>query len=157
MTLSKEMKRFAYLMIWIAVLVGGAMAVGMVFKRTSQGGTGNGLGLFRYSYEFDLFPAIDDDPSFSHIQLNAEAPQRFKLYGGVSPKYETISMKWELPPGYEGRSEGHILINLTDSVIHDNGRTFDLNSDNLLKVTGVQDRSANRITIEYLRLSVRFA
>lgn len=144
------MKTLFHIGIWLAVLVIGIWVVGFVFRSTCQGGTGNGLGLFRYSYELDLFPAVDGDPSFSHVELEAQAPQRFKVFGGISPRYDAISMKWELNNGYEGRPEGHILINLLEGDLVDGGRRLDLNSDNLLSVTGVPDRPANRITLEYL-------
>lgn len=150
MLLSNEMKKLFHIGIWLAVLVIGVWVVGFIFRSTCQGGTGNGLGFFRYSYEFHLYPAVDGDPSFSYIELEAQAPQRFKLYGGVSPMYDTISMKWKLYTGYEGRKEGHILIKPKGGYIVDGGRRLDLTIDNLLSVTGITDRPANRITFEYL-------
>jgi len=136
--------------IWLAVLVGGILTVDFVFRRTCQGGTGNGAGIFNYAFNCDILPDIEEDPSISYVVLQGQAPGRFKFYGGVSPIYDTISMKWSLNTGYVGRPEGHILFNLASDTIDDEGRIVPLDSDHLLEVIGIPDRPANRATLKYL-------
>ena len=144
------MKTVFHIGIWLAVLVGGILTVGVVFRRTCQGGTGNGAGIFNYEFNCDIFPDIEEDPSISYVVLQGQAPRRYKCYGGVSPIYDTISMKWSLNAGNLGRPEGHILLDLASAAIDDEGRIVPLDSDHLLEVIGIPDRPANRATLKYL-------
>ena len=150
LTLAKEMKTVFHIGIWLAVLVGGVLTVGFLFQRTCQGGTGNGAGFFNYSFRCEFFSNAEEDPSISYVELEGQAPRRFKFYGGVSPIYETISMKWSLNTGYVGRPEGHILLNLAKNTINDDGRSVPLDSNRLLEVMGIPDRLGNRATLKYL-------
>lgn len=124
--------------------------VGWVFQRTCQGGTGNGAGIFHYSYRCDIFPDVEGDPSLEYVALDGQAPKRFMMYGGVSPVYDRISMKWSLHPGYVGRSEGKVVLDLASNTINEAGHSVALDSDRLLDVLGIPDRPANRATLKYL-------
>lgn len=144
------MKIVFHAAIWLAVLVGGILAVGTVFRRSSQGGTGNGAGFFDYSFRSNYFPAMEGDPSISYVELEGRAPRRFKVYGGVSPIYDTMSLKWNLNSGYEGRPEGHVLLNLDSHTISDGEGSVPLDIEHLIAVIGIPDRPANRVTLQYL-------
>jgi hypothetical protein len=144
------MKIVLHTVIWLAVLVAGILAAGAVFKQSSQGGTGNGAGFFDYSFRSTYFPAMEGDPSISCVELEGQAPRRFKVYGGVSPIYNTMSMKWSLNSGYEGRPEGHVLLDLNSDTICDGEGSVPLDSEHLIAVIGIPDRPANRVTLQYL-------
>lgn len=144
------MKIVIHAAIWLAVLIGGVQVVGTVFGRSSQGGTGNGAGFFDYSFRSHFFPSVEGDPSVSDIELEGRAPRRFKVYGGVSPVYDQIFMKWSLNSGYEGRPEGNVLFNLESDTISDRDVSVPLDIEHLLAVMEIPDRPANRLTLQYL-------
>ena len=137
-------------MIWLIVLIGGVMAVGMVFRVSSQGGTGNGAGFFDYQFQSRIFPSVEGDPSIFYIELEGRAPKRFKLYGGVSPVYDRISMNWELHSDYEGRPEGHVIFHFDSNTVSDRGASAPLNVESMLAIMEIPDRPANRLTLQYL-------
>ncbi len=136
--------------IWLTVLVGGILSVGTVFRQSSQGGTGNGAGFFDYFFRSHFFPSEEGDPSISYIELKGRAPRRFKVYGGVSPVYDEISMKWSLNSGYEGRPEGRVLFHLHSDTISDRDVCVPLDIEHLLAAMEIPDRPANRVTLQYL-------
>jgi hypothetical protein len=144
------MKIVFHAAIWLVVLIGGIEVVGTVFGRTSQGGTGNGAGFFDYSFQSLFFPSVEGDPSISDIELEGRAPRRFKVYGGVSPVYDQISMTWSLNPGYEGRPEGRLLFDLDSDTIVDRDVRVPLDIEYLLAALEIPDRHANRLTLQYV-------
>jgi hypothetical protein len=144
------MKIVFHAAIWLAVLIGGMQVVGTVFRRSSQGGTGNGAGFFDYSFQSHFFPSVEGDPSISDIELQGRAPRRFKVYGGVSPVYDHISMKWSLNSGYEGRPEGRLLFDLDSDTIVDRDVRVPLDIEHLLATLEIPDRPANRLTLQYV-------
>lgn len=144
------MKTVLHIGIWLAVLVVGVWAVGFVSFKTSQGGTGNGAGFFDYSFRSCYFPAFEEDPSMSMIELEGRAPRRFKVFGGVSPVYDAISLKWSLHSGYSGRPKGQVSLHLASETLTDGDRSVPLDVEHLLEVIGIPDRPANRDTLRYL-------
>lgn len=145
------MKIVPSLAIWLVVLIGGAVIVDFLCWTTDQGGTGNGVGFFRYRLRCNFFPfGVGEDPSIARIRLEAEAPARFMFYGGVSPAYETISMEWALQPDYEGRAEGRMVFDLVNDTIRIDGRRIPLDSGHLREILGIPDRPENLATLKYL-------
>lgn len=144
------MKTLWHIGMWLAVLITGVWVVGFVFRSTCQGGTGNGAGFFHYYFRSQFFLSLEGDPSISHFELEGRAPRRFKVFGGVSPVYDKVSMKWSLNPGHEDRSNGQVLLNLDSHTISAREADVPLDIEHLLAVLEIPDRPANRLILQYL-------
>ena len=141
------------MLLWAALLLGGAKVVSIVTFHTGLGGAGAGVGLFSYRFRCTLSP----EPNFNEetvggmLIIEGRAPKRFRLFGGTSPAYEAVSMGWWLNAGVtSGESEGRANLNLVNDKIEVSGRSSPLDASNLKEILRLSDSQPNNEFISNL-------
>ena len=149
------MKIAVRIVLWTALLLGGAKVISVVTFNTGLAGSGAGIGSFSYWFRCSLEPNSvyggQDESVGGFITIEGTAPSRFKFNGGVSPTYDKVALEWHLySGGAAGLTEGQAEIDLLADEIRTDDKLFPLELPGLARALGIDDSPANGVFLNAL-------